>query len=31
MTLSEIGKVFGVSREAIRQNIKRAIENIRNI
>lgn len=30
-TLSEIGEVFGVSREAIRQNIKRAIENIRNI
>lgn len=29
MTLSEIGKKFGVSREAIRQNIKRAIENIR--
>ena len=31
MTLSEIGKKFGVSREAIRQNIKRAIENIRSI
>jgi len=31
MTLSEIGKEFGVSREAIRQNIKRAIENIRSI
>ena len=31
MTLSEIGKVFGVSREAIRQNIKRAIDNIRSI
>lgn len=31
MTLSEIGKVFGVSREAIRQNIKRAIDHIRNI
>jgi|LakMenEpi03Aug12_release.lakeMendotaPanAssembly.Ray.scaffolds.fasta_scaffold270361_2 RNA polymerase sigma factor (sigma-70 family) len=31
MTLSQIGKVFGVSREAIRQNIKRAIENIRGI
>lgn len=31
MTLSEIGKIFGVSREAIRQNIKRAIENIRSI
>lgn len=31
MTLSQIGKNFGVSREAIRQNIKRAIENIRGI
>lgn len=29
MTLSEIGKKFGVSREAIRQNLKRAIQNIR--
>ena len=29
MTLSEIGKKFGVSREAIRQNLKRAIEHIR--
>lgn len=31
MTLSEIGKVYGVSREAIRQNIKRSIENIRSL
>lgn len=31
MTLSEIGEVFGVSREAIRQSIKRAINNIQNI
>jgi RNA polymerase sigma factor (sigma-70 family) len=31
MTLSEIGEVFDVSREAIRQNIKRAIETIRSI
>ena len=29
-TLSYIGKQFGVSREAIRQNIKRAIETIRS-
>jgi len=29
-TLSYIGKKFGVSREAIRQNIKRAIETIRS-
>jgi RNA polymerase sigma factor (sigma-70 family) len=29
-TLSEIGKKFGVSREAVRQNIKRAIEIIRS-
>jgi len=29
-TLSEIGKVFGVSREAVRQNIKRGLEIIRN-
>ncbi|NBW12994.1 MAG: sigma-70 family RNA polymerase sigma factor [Caulobacteraceae bacterium] len=28
-TLSSIGKKFGVSREAIRQNLKRAIENIK--
>lgn len=30
MTLSQIGKKFNVSREAIRQNIKRAIQLIRN-
>lgn len=30
MTLSEIGKKFGVSREAIRQNLKRAIEHIQS-
>ena len=29
-TLSSIGKKFGVSREAVRQNIKRAIELIRS-
>ena len=29
-TLSEIGKVFGVSREAVRQNIKRGLELIRS-
>jgi RNA polymerase sigma factor (sigma-70 family) len=29
-TLSEIGKSFGVSREAVRQNIKRGIETIRS-
>lgn len=29
-TLSQIGNHFGVSREAIRQSIKRAIETIRN-
>lgn len=29
-TLSYIGKQFGVSREAVRQNIKRAIETIRS-
>lgn len=29
-TLSEIGKRFGVSREAVRQNIKRGLELIRN-
>lgn len=29
-TLSQIGKKFGVSREAVRQNIKRAIEIIRS-
>ena len=29
-TLSEIGKKFGVSREAVRQNIKRALEIIRS-
>jgi RNA polymerase sigma factor (sigma-70 family) len=28
-TLSEIGKVFGVSREAVRQNIKRGLDIIR--
>jgi RNA polymerase sigma factor (sigma-70 family) len=31
MTLSEIGKIYGVSREAIRQSIKRAIESIRSL
>jgi RNA polymerase sigma factor (sigma-70 family) len=30
-TLSEIGKKFGVSREAVRQNIKRGLEIIKNI
>lgn len=30
MTLSQIGKKFGVSREAVRQNIKRAIQLIKN-
>ena len=30
-TLSEIGKVFGVSREAVRQNIKRGLESIKNL
>jgi RNA polymerase sigma factor (sigma-70 family) len=30
-TLSYIGKKFGVSREAIRQNIKRGLESIRNL
>jgi RNA polymerase sigma factor (sigma-70 family) len=30
MTLSQIGKKFNVSREAIRQNIKRAIQAIKN-
>jgi RNA polymerase sigma factor (sigma-70 family) len=30
MTLSQIGKRFNVSREAIRQNIKRAIQAIKN-
>jgi RNA polymerase sigma factor (sigma-70 family) len=29
-TLSEIGKVFGVSREAVRQNIKRGLDIIRS-
>lgn len=29
-TLSSIGKKFGVSREAVRQNIKRAMESIRS-
>lgn len=29
-TLSEIGTVFGVSREAVRQNIKRGLETIRS-
>ena len=29
-TLSQIGKKFGVSREAVRQNIKRAIEIIKS-
>jgi RNA polymerase sigma factor (sigma-70 family) len=29
-TLSQIGKKFGVSREAVRQNIKRALEIIRS-
>lgn len=30
-TLSEIGQRFGVSREAVRQNIKRGINNIRKL
>lgn len=30
LTLSKIGKHFGVSREAVRQSIKRAIETIKN-
>lgn len=30
-TLSEIGKQFGVSREAVRQNIKRGLETIKNL
>ena len=30
-TLSQIGKVFGVSREAVRQNIKRGLQNIRKL
>lgn len=30
MTLSQIGKKYNVSREAIRQNIKRAIQSIKN-
>ena len=30
LTLSAIGKQFGVSREAVRQNIKRAIEIIKS-
>lgn len=30
LTLSQIGKKFGVSREAVRQNIKRAIQLIKN-
>lgn len=30
LTLSEIGKRYNVSREAVRQNIKRAIKNIRD-
>jgi RNA polymerase sigma factor (sigma-70 family) len=29
LTLSKIGKHFGVSREAVRQSIKRAIETIK--
>jgi hypothetical protein len=29
-TLSEIGKEFGVSREAVRQNIKRGLDIIKN-
>ena len=28
-TLSKIGKYFGVSREAVRQNIKRGLETIK--
>ena len=28
-TLSEIGKIFGVSREAVRQNIKRALDIVK--
>ena len=30
-TLSQIGKKFGVSREAVRQNIKRGLQNIRKL
>jgi RNA polymerase sigma factor (sigma-70 family) len=30
MTLSQIGKQYNVSREAVRQNIKRAIQIIQN-
>lgn len=30
-TLSEIGKVYGVSREAVRQNIKRGLELIKQL
>jgi RNA polymerase sigma factor (sigma-70 family) len=30
-SLAEIGKQYGVTREAIRQNIKRAINNIKNL
>jgi RNA polymerase sigma factor (sigma-70 family) len=30
MTLSQIGKIYNVSREAVRQNIKRAIQSIKN-
>jgi len=30
MTLAQIGKVFNVSREAIRQNIKRGLEILRS-
>lgn len=30
-TLSYIGKKFGVSREAVRQNIKRGLESIKNL
>lgn len=30
LTLSKIGKIFGVSREAVRQNIKRGLDAIRS-
>lgn len=30
MTLSEIGKIYGVTREAIRQNLLKGIENIKS-
>ena len=30
-TLSQIGKVYGVSREAVRQNIKRGLELLKKL